>query len=153
MRLVSAAFGASFPFSHKFWEHRCMLVSVCFHNLVTFENIGACWFLCATYTQRLQDLTDMWIWLIEWLIRWLYMYDALPVLMCHILRWDWSVHPLAHCTHFLFWEILMYAGVCMFPQSCDLRTETAGSLWCVLDVLNVYTHLTSVYCLMQRTFA
>jgi hypothetical protein len=22
----------------------------------------------------------------------------------------------------------VYAGYCMFPQSCDLRTETAGSL-------------------------
>jgi hypothetical protein len=39
----------------------------------------------------------------------------------------------------------VHAGFCMFPQSCDLRTETAGSLWCVLDVLNAYTHWTSIY--------
>jgi hypothetical protein len=41
MRLGSAAIGASFHF--PFWELWCMLVSVCFHNLVT-------------YAQRLQDL-------------------------------------------------------------------------------------------------
>jgi hypothetical protein len=29
-----------------------------------------------------------------------------PVLRrCHILRWDWSVLPLAHHTHFPFWEL------------------------------------------------
>jgi hypothetical protein len=25
-------------------------------------------------------------------------------------------------------EYTLHAGFCMFPQSCDLRTETAGSL-------------------------
>jgi hypothetical protein len=39
----------------------------------------------------------------------------------------------------------VHAGFCMFPQSCDLRTENAGSLKCVLDVTNAYTHWTSVY--------
>jgi hypothetical protein len=43
-------------------------------------------------------------------------------------------------------------GFCMFPQSCDLRTETAGSLKCMLDVLNACTHWTSVYRLIQRTW-
>jgi hypothetical protein len=42
MKLVSAAIGASFPFS-LFRHIWCMLVFVCFHNLVT-------------YAQRLQDL-------------------------------------------------------------------------------------------------
>jgi hypothetical protein len=52
-----------------------------------------------------------------------------PVLRrCHILRWDWSVLPLGASFHFPFWELLVHAGFCMFPQSCDLRTETAGSL-------------------------
>jgi hypothetical protein len=41
MRLVSAAIGTLFHF--PFWELWCMLVFVCFHNLVT-------------YAQRLQDL-------------------------------------------------------------------------------------------------
>jgi hypothetical protein len=30
---------------------------------------------------------------------------------------------------------LVHAGFCMFSQSCDVRTVTAGSLQCVLDVL------------------
>jgi hypothetical protein len=45
----------------------------------------------------------------------------------------------------------VHAGYCMFPQSCDLRAETAESLYCVLDVLNAYTHWTSVYRLIRRT--
>jgi hypothetical protein len=47
----------------------------------------------------------------------------------------------------------VYAGYCVFPQSCDLRTETAGSLLCVLGVLNAYTHWTSVYRLIRRTYS
>jgi hypothetical protein len=30
--------------------------------------------------------------------------------------------------HFPFLRTLVHAVFCMFPQSCDLRTETAGSL-------------------------
>jgi hypothetical protein len=44
---------------------------------------------------------------------------------CHILRWDWSVliRPVFPLENFgACWFL------CMFPQSCDLRTETERSL-------------------------
>jgi hypothetical protein len=40
----------------------------------------------------------------------------------HILRWDWSVLPLAHHFQFPFLRTLVHVGFCLFPQSCDLRT-------------------------------
>jgi hypothetical protein len=106
-------------------------------------------------------------WLIDWLTDWLntsISHKSIisnahgawlmfwPVLRrCHILRWDWPVLPLAHHVPFSLFRTLVHAGFCMFLQSCDLRTQTAGSWKCVVDVLNAYTHWTSVYRLIQRT--
>jgi hypothetical protein len=39
---------------------------------------------------------------------------------------------------------LVHAGDCMFPQSCDFIVYAKS-----LDVLNAFTHWTSVYCLIQ----
>jgi hypothetical protein len=36
------------------------------------------------------------------------------------------------------------AGFCMFPQSCDLRAEAAGSLKRMLEVVNAYTNRTCI---------
>jgi hypothetical protein len=35
---------------------------------------------------------------------------------------------------------LVHADFCLFPQSCDFHMVTAGSLCCMLDVLNACTH-------------
>jgi hypothetical protein len=57
-----------------------------------------------------------------------------------------SAANLTHHSHFPFWETLnkkfkfklksllrnlVHAGFCMFPQSCDFRPETAGSIFIV----------------------
>jgi hypothetical protein len=107
-------------------------------------------------------------WLIDWLINWLNTYIAQipnlsnahdtwlifwPVLRrCHILWWEWSSAAIGASFPLFLLSTLVHAGFCTLPQTCDLRTETAGSLKCVLDVLNEYTHWTSVYRIIRRTW-
>jgi hypothetical protein len=79
-------------------------------------------------------------WLIDWLIDWLNTFIAhisilsnaqdgawpmfWPVLRrCHILRWDWSVLPLAYHSHFPFWELWCMPVLGKWKLATD-HTET-----------------------------
>jgi hypothetical protein len=77
-------------------------------------------------------------WLIDWLIDWLMnicivhrsilssAHGAWPMFShvfrrCYILRWDWSVLPLAHHSHFPFWELwCMLVSVCFHNRDCKI---------------------------------
>jgi hypothetical protein len=113
--------------------------------------------------------------LIDWLIGWLNTFIAnisilsnahgawpmfWPVLRrCRILRCDSPVSAdIGASFHFPFWRTLVHAGFWLFPQSCDTCMLVSVCFHnlvtcdrdcrifkCVLDVLNAYTHWTSVY--------
>jgi hypothetical protein len=72
---------------------------------------------------------------------------------CHILRWDWSVLPLAHHSIFPFENFgacwFLYVSTILWLTHRDCRIYSA----CLMSqVLNAYTYWTSVYHLIQRTW-
>jgi hypothetical protein len=102
-----------------------------------FENFGACWCLY---------VSTVLLWLMH---RDCKIFTVRAWLGVLILRWVWSVLLLTHHTCFSLLRTLVHAGVCMFPQSCDLCTETAGSVcsacltWCSQCVYTLDLSLSS----------
>jgi hypothetical protein len=89
---------------------------VLFHTKVSCSNAGGAQFIfdwlidwlntCIAHISILSNAQGAWP--MFWLV----------LIRCHILRWDWSLLPLARHSHFAFWEL-----------SCVRFSECSTILW------------------------